>query len=148
MSNDWDKSNVIATDTNLGYQIPRLWFPHAQPGQGGTSWGEGAPISAGVSMPEPRSRVSAGVDRQIGSDAVVQEYQQMQAFRAYRYLYDKKKTVAVNRSSSSQTGVATVHPLSQTGIATIHPVCGVVVKENMQLPHYRGAGGCMLKSRA
>ena len=88
MGNDWDKNNVIAADTNLGYQIPRLWFPHAQPGQGGGGWAEGAPISAGVSMPEPRAHVSQGVDRQIGSDAVVQEYNQMQAFRAYRYCYD------------------------------------------------------------
>lgn len=88
MTNDWDKSNVISTDTNLGYQIPRLWFPHAQPGQGGVSWGKRAHISAGVSMPEPRSRVSGVVDRQIGSDAIVQEYQQMQAFRSYRYRYD------------------------------------------------------------
>lgn len=88
MGNDWDRNNVIAADTNLGYQIPRLWFPHAQPGQGGGGWAEGAPISAGVSMPEPRAHVSQGVDRQIGSDAVVQEYNQMQAFRAYRYCYD------------------------------------------------------------
>ncbi|CAN0094992.1 unnamed protein product, partial [Laminaria digitata] len=96
MSNDWDKSNVIATDTSLGYQIPRLWFPHAQPGQGGSGWGEGAPASAGVSMPEPRSQAAGGgVDRQIGSDAVVREYQQMQAFRAY-------SSLAMARPSSAE----------------------------------------------
>lgn len=36
-------------------------------------------------MPAPRPRASGGADLPIGSDAVVQEYQQMQTFRAYRY---------------------------------------------------------------
>lgn len=81
----WGNDNDgIAADAKLGYQVPRLWFPHAKPGQAGVHTEERAPASAGVSMPEPRSRASGGADLPIGTDAVVQEYQQMQAFRAYR----------------------------------------------------------------
>lgn len=85
----WGKCNDgIAADAKLGYQVPRLWFPHARPGQAGAHTEERAPASAGVSMPEPRPRPSGGADLPIGSDAVVQEYQQMQAFRAYRSGHD------------------------------------------------------------
>ncbi|CAM9253636.1 unnamed protein product, partial [Hapterophycus canaliculatus] len=81
----WDRDNDgVASDAKLGYQVPRLWFPHAKPGQARVD--EWAPTSAGVSMPEPRPRASGGADLPIGSDAVVQEYQQMQAFRAYSAL--------------------------------------------------------------
>eukprot|EP00903_Cladosiphon_okamuranus_P016531 g15251.t1 len=73
----------IALDSKLGYQIPRLWFPHPKPGQAGAHLEERAPASAGVAMPEPRPRASGGADLPIGSDGVVQEYHQMQAYRAY-----------------------------------------------------------------
>ncbi|CAN0140846.1 unnamed protein product, partial [Scytosiphon promiscuus] len=83
----WGKGDDgIAVDAKLGYQVPRLWFPHARPGQAGAHIEERAPASAGVSMPEPRPKASGGADLPIGSDAVVQEYQQMQAFRAYSAL--------------------------------------------------------------
>lgn len=85
----WDETNVIATDTSIGYQVPRLWFPHAHPGGSGRRSDDGTAVSAGVSMPQPRARPSGGADRPIGSDAVVEEYQQMQAFRAYRRGYQR-----------------------------------------------------------
>lgn len=84
MRDSLDQTDVIAADAKLGYQIPRLWFPHARPGQAGSHTEDRMPASAGVSMPPPRPRPTGGADRPIGSDAVVQEYQQMQAFRAYR----------------------------------------------------------------
>lgn len=81
----WGRDNDgIAADAKLGYQIPRLWFPHPKPGQAGVHLEELAPASAGVAMPEPRPRASGGADLPIGSDGVVQEYQQMQAYQAYR----------------------------------------------------------------
>lgn len=81
----WGQDNDgIAADAKLGYQSPRLWFPHPKPGQAGAHLEERAPASAGVAMPEPRPRASGGADLPIGSDGVVQEYQQMQAYRAYR----------------------------------------------------------------
>lgn len=81
----WGRDNDgIAADAKLGYQVPRLWFPHSKPGQAGVHLEERAPATAGVAMPEPRPRASGGADLPIGSDGVVQEYQQMQAFRAYR----------------------------------------------------------------
>lgn len=81
----WGRDNDgIAVDAKLGYQIPRLWFPHSKPGQAGVHLEEQAPASAGVAMPEPRPQVFGGGDLPIASDGVVQEYQQMQAFRAYR----------------------------------------------------------------
>lgn len=84
MTKDWDDTNVIAADAKLGYQIPRLWFPQAHPGQARGPGEEWEPASAGVSMPQSRARPFGGANRPIGSDVVVQEYQWMQAFRAYR----------------------------------------------------------------
>lgn len=85
LSTSWGRDNDgIAADGKLGFQVPRLWFPHEKPGQAGALSEERAPASAGVAMPAPRPRASGGADLPIGSDAVVHEYLQMQAFRAYR----------------------------------------------------------------
>ncbi|CAN0223652.1 unnamed protein product, partial [Ectocarpus sp. 12 AP-2014] len=91
----WGKdNNAFAVDAKLGYQVPRLWFPHAKPGQAGDHLEGRAPASAGVSMPGPRPRASGGADQPIGSDAVVQEYQQMQTFRTYSALAQTRPTSA------------------------------------------------------
>lgn len=84
MGDDFATTNAAMMDAKLGYRIPRLWFPQAQPGYTGIDSPERWSGSGDVAMPRPRTQPSSGTYRPIGSDAVVQEYQQMQAFRAYR----------------------------------------------------------------
>lgn len=84
MGVDFATSNAALMDAKLGYRIPRLWFPQAQPGCTGEESPERWSAAGDVAMPRPRNRPSSGAYRPVGSDAVVQEYQQMQAFRAYR----------------------------------------------------------------
>lgn len=84
MNDNGDRTDVIAADNRLGYQVPRLWFPQAHPRQPGVHEDQLELASKGVSMPPPRLRPSDSADRPVGSDTVVQEYQQMQAFQVYR----------------------------------------------------------------